>query len=156
MMSFLEYIKEAKEAKTDDGKEILLGGKDLNEADNQKASENKDLQAKDASHGDKSEVLPTTVKADGNNYEGDKPDVLDKKINESECEDDEALNESKKDEEFFETFMLMAMESVVKKSGKSRDEVVEIFKKDVKFRKFIVSEAKKLIKTFEDEIEKIK
>ena len=52
--------------------------------------------------------------------------------------------------------MYMAMESVVKKSGKSRDEIVEMFKKDIKFRKFIVSEAKKLIKAFEDEIETIK
>jgi hypothetical protein len=69
---------------------------------------------------------------------------------------EEKSNESKKDEEYFETFMYMAMESVVKKSGKSRDEIVEMFKKDIKFRKFIVSEAKKLIKAFEDEIETIK
>lgn len=85
MQSFLDYLKEAKE---------------LNEADTQKASENKDLANKDASHGDKAEVLPTTVKADGNNYEGDKPDVLDKKINESECEDDgEKKNEPEDDDE---------------------------------------------------------
>lgn len=84
MQSFLDYLKEAKE---------------LNEADTQKASENKDLANKDASHGDKAEVLPTTVKADGNNYEGDKPDVLDKKINESECEDDDKKKDEPEDDE---------------------------------------------------------
>lgn len=140
MVNFVEYLKEAKEEKE---KNILLGDKkpdDLKEADKQKDSENADLKAKDASHGDK----PDTLK------EGEGCDDNDK------SDDDESLNESKKDEEYFETFMYMAMESVVKKSGKSRDEIVEMFKKDIKFRKFIVSEAKKLIKAFEDEIETIK
>lgn len=147
MVNFAEYLKEAKEEKE---KNILLGDKkpdDLKEADKQKDSENADLKAKDASHGDKPDTLKEGEKEDG--------ECDDKKDKEKE-DGDESLNESKKDEEYFETFMLMAMESVVKKSGKSRDEIVELFKKDIKFRKFIVSEAKKLIKAFEDEIETIK
>lgn len=54
----------------------------LQEADAQKAKENNDMKSKDASHGNKADVLDTKVKADTNNYEGDKVDKLDPSINE--------------------------------------------------------------------------
>lgn len=51
--------------------------------DAQKAKENAELAKNDASHGNKVDILPTTVKADKNDFVGDKPDVL-PKINEGE------------------------------------------------------------------------
>ena len=59
--------------------------------DAQKAKENAEMLKHDASHGNKVDVLPTTVKADKNNFIGDKPDVL-PKINE------EAKPDAKEDE----------------------------------------------------------
>lgn len=71
----------------------------LSEAkDSQKSKANSDMHSKDATHGEKTQVLDTKVKADGNNYEGDKPDNLDPSINEADSQKSKVNNDMHKND----------------------------------------------------------